>query len=106
MSIFCCKKTGANALFSPKPQKSTKDRILALRVLPERLRDFRIGLWAAYVDLRKAFDSVNRDVLWKILALRGIPLKLVNLIFGLYSGKESAVGCDAPFQSAECRVAE
>ena len=34
-------------------------RILALRVLTERLRDFRIGLLAAYVDLRKAFDSVN-----------------------------------------------
>ena len=41
------------------PEKSTVDRILALRVLTERLRDFRIGLLAAYVDLRKAFDSVN-----------------------------------------------
>ena len=47
--------------FSPK--KSTVDRILALRVLNERLCDVRIGLLAAYVDLRKAFDSVNRDVL-------------------------------------------
>ena len=45
------------------PKKSTVDRTLALRVLPEHLRDFRIGLLAAYVDLRKAFDSVNRDVL-------------------------------------------
>ena len=63
----------------------TVDRILALRVLTERLRDFRIGLLTAYVDLRKAFDSVNRDVLWRILALRGIPPKLVNLISGLYS---------------------
>ena len=46
------------------PKKSTVDRILALRVLTERLRDFRLGLLAAYVDLRTAFDSVNRDVLW------------------------------------------
>ena len=53
------------------PKKSTVDRILALRVVTERLRDFRIGLMAAYVDLRKAYDSVNRDVLWRILALRG-----------------------------------
>ena len=43
-------------------KKSTVDRILALRVLTQRLRDFRIGLLAAYVDLRKAFDSVNRNV--------------------------------------------
>ena len=47
-----------------------------------------------YVDLRKAFDSVNRDVLWRILALRGIPPKLVNLISSLYSGTESAARCD------------
>ena len=46
-----------------KPKKSTIDRILALSVLTERLRDFHIRLLAAYVDLCKAFDSVNRDVL-------------------------------------------
>ena len=44
------------------PMKSTVDRILALRVLTERLRDFRIGLLAAYVDLRKAVYSMDRDV--------------------------------------------
>ena len=60
------------------PRKSTVDYILALDVLIERLRDFRIGLLAAYVDLRTAFDSVNRGVLWRILALRGISPKLVT----------------------------
>ena len=68
------------------PKKSRVDRIRALRVLTESLRDFRIGLLVAYVNFRKAFDSVNRDVLWKIMALRGIHPKLVNLISGLYSG--------------------
>ena len=69
----------------------TVDRILAFRVLIECLRDFRSGLLAACVDLRKAFDSVNRDLLWRILALHGIQPKLVNLISGLYSGTESAL---------------
>ena len=76
------------------PEQSTVDPILALCVLAERLRDFRIGVLASYVDLRKAFDSVNRDVLWRILAFLGLPPKLVNLISGLYSGTESAVRCD------------
>ena len=43
--------------------KSTVDRILALLVLNEHLGEFHIRLLAAYVDLREAFDSVNRDVL-------------------------------------------
>ena len=43
------------------PKRSTIDRILALRVLTEGRREFWQGLLAAYVDLCKAFDSVNRD---------------------------------------------
>ena len=64
------------------PTKSTVDRTLALRVLTGRLRQFRVGLLATYVDLRNAFDSVNRDVLWRIPALRVIHPKLVELISG------------------------
>ena len=69
------------------------DRILALQVLSERSREFEQGLLAAYVDLSKVFDSVNWDALWRILGLRGVPLKLIDLMSELYSGTESAVRC-------------
>ncbi len=49
------------------PAESTIDRILALRVLVESRREFRQGMLAAYVDLKKAFDSVNREALWELL---------------------------------------
>ena len=39
------------------PKKSTLDRILALRVLTECLRDIHTGLLVAYEDFRKALDS-------------------------------------------------
>ena len=45
------------------------DRILALWVLTEHKQEFRQRLLAADVDLRKAFDSVNLDALWRILDL-------------------------------------
>ena len=45
------------------------------------------------VDLNKVFDSVNRDALWRIFGLRGVPPKLINLMSELYSGTESAVRC-------------
>ena len=45
------------------PKKSTINCILALQVLAEHKREFQQGLLAAYVDLHKAFDSVNRDAL-------------------------------------------
>ena len=75
------------------PKRSTTDRILGLRVLTERKREFQQGLLAAYVDLRKAFDSVNREALWRLLGLRGLPPKLIHLISALYSATDSVVRC-------------
>ncbi|KAG0714105.1 LINE-1 retrotransposable element ORF2 protein [Chionoecetes opilio] len=81
------------------PGKSTTDRILALHVLMERRREFRQGMLAAYVDLKKAFDSVHRESLWDLLRLRGILARTIGLITGLYSGTESAVKCRAGVSS-------
>ena len=61
------------------------DRILALCILTERRREFQEGLLAAYVDLCKAFHSVNRDALWRILGICGVPPKLIELMSELYS---------------------
>ena len=36
---------------------------------------------------------MNRDTLWRILGLRGVPPKLINLMSQLYSGTESTVRC-------------
>ena len=41
-------------------------------------------LLAADVDLCKAFESVSRDALWRILGLLGVPPKLIDLISELY----------------------
>ena len=48
---------------------------------------------AAYVNLKKAFDSVHRETLWVLLRLRVIPARIIGLLTGLYSGTVSAVKC-------------
>ena len=53
-------------------------------------------LLTAYVYLRKALDSVNRDTFWRILSLHEVPPKLVDLISELYSVTESTVRCGGP----------
>ena len=70
------------------PKRSTIDRVLDVRVLTERRREFRQGLLAASVYLCKAFNSLNWDALWRILGLRGVLIKLINLMSELYSGAE------------------
>ena len=66
------------------PKSSTIDCILAFRVLTEYRREFQQGLLTAYVDLHKVFDSVNRDALLRILVLREVPPKMIDLISELY----------------------
>ncbi|CAH1233043.1 Hypp565 [Branchiostoma lanceolatum] len=73
------------------PGRSTVDRILALRLLAERRREYRKPLYAAYVDLKQAFDSVDRPALWKILKIIGVPAKLIKLLSLLYSDTSSCV---------------
>ena len=72
-------------------KRSTIDWILGLRVLIERRLEYRRGFIAAYVDFKKAFDSVDRRTLWDLLRRRGIPAGILSLISTLYSDTESAI---------------
>jgi hypothetical protein len=73
------------------PGKGTGEAMFRLRRLVELARDFASPLHAAFVDFRKAFDSVNRAALWRLLQARGVSPKLVELIEDLYSGCEARV---------------
>lgn len=60
------------------------DAILALRLMSEIHRAFHQPLHVAHVDFRTAFDSVDRNALWKALAGAGLPTILRNLIQNLH----------------------
>jgi len=71
--------------------RSTMDAILALRLLSEMHREFNQPLHVAYVDLKSAFDSVDRMVLWKSLRGIGVPQFLIRLIEDLRDGTTSGI---------------
>ena len=70
------------------PGKSTTDRILALRILVERRREFQQGMLTAYVYFKKAFDSVHREA----FEICRIPARIIGLLSGLYSRTERGGG--------------
>ena len=47
--------------------RSTIDMIFVARQLQEKCREQHQELYLAFVDMTKAFDTVNRDLLWNIL---------------------------------------
>ena len=51
----------------------------------------RQGISYAYLDMRKAFDSIKHFALLEVLALNGIPKKLIQLLADMYTGNKSVL---------------
>ena len=54
--------------------------IFSVRQEQEKCIEQNMVLVAVFIDLTKAFDTVNRETLWVILSKLGCPTKFVNLI--------------------------
>ncbi|XP_076028443.1 uncharacterized protein LOC143017538 [Oratosquilla oratoria] len=63
-----------------RPNRSTADMIFVMRQVQEKCIEQNMDLYAVFIDLTKAFDTVNREALWVILSKLGCPEKFVNLI--------------------------
>ena len=60
--------------------RSTIDHIFCIRQMLEKKWEYTEEVHHRFIDLEKAYDSVRREVLYKILIEFGIPRKLVRLI--------------------------
>jgi hypothetical protein len=65
--------------------------IFAVRQLQEKCIEQNIPLYAVFIDLTKAFDTVSREALWKILLKLGCPTKFVNVLRQLQEGMQARV---------------
>jgi len=74
-----------------RPGRGTGDALFCMRRMIELSRDYNTPLHTAFVDFRKAFDSVSRSVLWQLLRARGVGGKLVEMIQDLYNGCQAQV---------------
>jgi hypothetical protein len=42
--------------------------------------EWKSGLYVTFIDFEKAFDSLNRKIIWRILEEYCIPQRIINLI--------------------------
>ena len=45
-------------------ERSCTDQIATLRIITEQSLEWNSGLYLAFIDFEKAFDSVDRDAMW------------------------------------------
>ena len=72
-----------------RPGRSTAAHILALRRIIEGVKRNNLKAVLLFVDFSKAFDSIHRGKMMKILRAYGILKQLVNAISTLYEKKPS-----------------
>ena len=72
--------------------RSCADQIATLRIIVEQSLEWNSPLYINFIDYEKAFDSVDRETLWKLLRHYGVPGKIVSLIRCTY-------------QNMSCRIA-
>ncbi|RXN14088.1 endonuclease-reverse transcriptase [Labeo rohita] len=71
--------------------RSCIDQIASLRIIVEQSLEWNSPLYN-FIDYEKAFDSVDRQTLWKLLRHYGVPKKFISLI-------------KCTYQDMTCRVA-
>jgi len=59
---------------------STIDHIFCIRQILEKKWEYNEEVHQIFIDFKQAYDSVRREVLYKILIEFGIPKKLVRLM--------------------------
>jgi hypothetical protein len=67
-------RTPSSGMRSPLKRRST---IILHGSISQR---FQSPLYLLFVDYSRAFDSVQRECIWRALEERGLPKKFINLI--------------------------
>jgi len=69
-----------------RKNRSTVDMIFVARLLQEKWREQNQSLYLAFIDLTKAFDTVNRELLWNVLTKAGCPPKFISILKAFNNG--------------------
>ena len=64
--------------------RNTVDMVFTAKVIQQSCREKQVPLYLAFLDIAKAYDSVHRQTLWKILEAIGIPPTMLTLFKLLY----------------------
>jgi len=65
--------------------------IFSARQIQQKCREQHRDLYMVFIDLTKAFDSVNRQGLWLILHKIGCPDKFINIVRSFHDSMKGQV---------------
>ena len=77
-----------------RKKSSTIDHMFLLKnIIDIFVKNSNHKLYCAFVDYKKAFDTVWRSALWHKMMKSGIASKMLNVIVNMYNNIKSCVSC-------------
>ena len=70
---------------------STIDHVFVLHVVIELYKSVHKRIYCAFIDYRKAFDSIDRSIIWQKLLSYGINGKMFIVIKDIYDKAKSCL---------------
>ena len=95
----------SDAQFGFRRGRSTVDAIFVLNAIIQRILSKNERLACAFVDLRKAFDSIYRNALYFKLNRLGVNAKMLRIIRDMYTNVKACVrGCNSYSEFFKCAI--
>ena len=74
-----------------RQDRSCTDHIATLRIIIEQSLEWQSPLHFVFIDFQKAFGSVDRDIIWRLMQHYGFPRKFISIIQQLYDNSSCQV---------------
>ena len=74
-----------------RKNRGSTDQLFALRQILEKCMAFQLDVSFCFIDFRAVFDSVDREMMYKIMKHYGLQQKVVNVIRNSYEGFKCCV---------------
>ena len=74
-----------------RKRRSTTDHISSLVNIIDTRKKLKKSTFCAFIDFKKAYDTINRSMLWKKLTDTGISGKMFQAVKSLYTSVKSCV---------------
>ena len=84
----------ANGQAGFRHERGTSDNSFVLNHIVEKYRTRSAPVYAAFIDFRKAYDSIVRPILWKSLLSLGLHGPILDTLMAMYERTDVRVRCD------------
>ena len=75
-----------------RPDRSTTDTMVVVCMLQEIRRKARAFLSMGFIDLHKAYATVDRTLLWRVVTPIGVPPQVIAVLRQFHDGMRACVG--------------